>query len=136
MPQRPVTESFGGVMCTVSGELELDAICPDTVDPVELLEEVEMEPLAAELAVGDAVDPRRFQLRDHLGDRRVLDAAQLGVVDLAARPAAAGDVDRGRAQQAADVIGSERWCDLRHGRPFGTGTGEADRRSVSRRVRG
>ncbi len=71
-----------------------------------------MEPLAAELAVGDALDPRRLELRDHLGNRRVLDAAQFRVVDLAARPAAAGDVDRGRAQQAPDVIGSERWCDL------------------------
>ena len=71
-----------------------------------------MEPLAPELAVGDALDPGRLELRDHLGDRRVLDAAQFGVVDLAARPASAGDVDRGRAEQAPDVIGSERWCDL------------------------
>ena len=29
----PVTEIFGGVMCTVSREFELDSIMPDTVTP-------------------------------------------------------------------------------------------------------
>ncbi len=57
-------------------------------DAVELLEEVEVEPRSPELAVGDAPDPGGFELGDHVGDGRILDRAQLGVVDLADRVAA------------------------------------------------
>ena len=83
-------------------------------DAVELAQEVEMEPLASKLTVGDASDAGRLELHDHLGDRGVLDAAQLGVVDFPARSASPCDMDRGRAQEAADMIGPERRCDLRH----------------------
>ena len=46
-------------------------------DAVELLEEVEVEPRPAELAVGDAAHPERLDLADGSGDRLVLHGAQL-----------------------------------------------------------
>ena len=45
---------------------------------VELLEEVEVEPGAAELTVGDRPHPGVLELAHGIGDRRILDGAQLG----------------------------------------------------------
>ena len=74
-----------------------------------------MEPLAPELAVGDRTDAGAGELRDHRRDLAVLDLAQAGGVELAAAVlGTARVVDRRRAQQAADVVGSERGIDLRH----------------------
>ena len=52
--------------------------CPVTVDAVELLEEVEVEPGPAELAVGDAAHAERLEPRDGGGDGLVLHGSQLG----------------------------------------------------------
>ena len=47
-------------------------------DAVELLQEVEVEPRPPELAIGDAAHAEPFDLAHGVGDRRVLDLAQLG----------------------------------------------------------
>jgi hypothetical protein len=80
-----------------------------------LLQEVEVEPLASELAVGDALDPGRLELWNHLGDGGVLDCTQLYVVDLPSRATRPRGMDCRGPQEAPDVIRSEWWCDLRHG---------------------
>ena len=76
---------------------------------IEPLEEVDVEEGAAELAVGDALEPDLLLLAHRLGDALVLDRAQL--VRAGSRPRA----PRARLeqplgpQQAADVVGAERW---------------------------
>jgi hypothetical protein len=54
--------------------------------------------------------------RHHLADRVVLDGPQLVVVDLPGGVILAGLEQRLRPQQAADMIGAERWLGTcRHG---------------------
>ncbi len=50
------------------------------LDAGELLEEVEMEPRAPKLAVGDAAHPDGLDLADRVGDGVVLDAPLLAAV--------------------------------------------------------
>jgi hypothetical protein len=83
-------------------------------DAAELLEEIEVEPLATELTVGDRSDSCRRQLRDHGCDLAILDLAQREGVELAGPEIGAGGVDRRCAQEAAHVVGPERGVDLRH----------------------
>ena len=64
-------------MCTVVGRIGAGRDVAGDRDAVELLEEVEVEPGAPELAVGDAAHPQRLQLAHGSGDRLVLDGAQL-----------------------------------------------------------
>jgi hypothetical protein len=73
----------------------------------ELFQEVDVEVGAAELAVGDGLQPHvGLELHD-LGDRAVLDLAQLGGRDLALGLLLARLQQVGRAQEAADVVGAE-----------------------------
>ena len=58
------------------------------LDPVELEQEVGVEEVAAELAVGDRLEAEAFLPLDQLGDRLVLDGAQLGIIDVARARAA------------------------------------------------
>ena len=74
----------------------------------ELVDEVHVPGRAAELAVGDVLQADVLLQRDDVADRRVLDRAQLVVVDAAGRVVLAGLEQLGRAQQAADVVGPER----------------------------
>ena len=69
-------------------------------DAVELLEEVEVEPCPAELAVGHRSHPDRLQLPHGVGDRLVLDGAQLVGADRspAARSARAAWTASGRSR--------------------------------------
>ena len=63
---------------------------------------------AAELAVGDGLEADVLLHPDARADRLVLDGVQLGRVDGAERELGAGVQQLGRAEQAADVVGTER----------------------------
>ena len=82
----------------------------DLLDPVQRVDEVHVPRGAAKLAVGDASAARpRAGARSRRGSPRPRPSRSASRVD--ARPAlnsAAGAGQLGRAQQAADVVGSER----------------------------
>src|SRR5262245_57497532 len=89
--------------------LERDALLHDVaLGAVEAPEEVEMPPGAAELAVGDRLQPGLLLLLDHALDLAVLDRLQLGRVDRALGVLLASFLDRGGAEQAADMVGTKR----------------------------
>ena len=73
----------------------------------QLLQKVDVEVGAAELAVGDALQADIFLELDDLGDRLVFDFAQPFGRDLAVRMLFAGFEQDLGAQEAADVIGAE-----------------------------
>ncbi len=83
------------------------------LDAVEAPEEIEMPPGAAEFAVGDRLQADRFLLLDDALDLAVFDRLERGGVDLALGVLLARLLQRGRAQQAADMIGAERRLVLR-----------------------
>jgi hypothetical protein len=78
------------------------------LDAGKLRQEIRMEERAPELAVGDAAKPQVFLVADDLADRLVLDATQPGGVDAAGRAVLARLQERRRAEQAADMVGTER----------------------------
>ena len=74
-----------------------------------------MPGLPAHLAVGDALEPDPFLQGDRVADGRVLGSAEGvggGVSGLALE---AQRLQRGRTQEAADMIGAERRPRVRHG---------------------
>ena len=77
------------------------------LDAVETPEEIEMPPGAAEFAVGDRLQADLFLLLDDALDLAVLDRLQRGSVDFAFGALLARLLQRGRTQQAADMIGAE-----------------------------
>ncbi len=104
-PTLPVTVAIGG--CS-SVPPNFSARDRDDRDAVELAQEVDMPPVAAHLAVGDGPKPDRLLPGDDGADAVVLDLAQR----IGGRPAlleeSARFGERRGAEQAADVIGSER----------------------------
>ena len=89
--------------------LERDALLHHVaLGAVQAPQEVEMPPGAAELAVGDRRKPDLLLLLDDALDLAVLDRLEVGGSDLALGALLARLLQRGRAQQAADVIGAER----------------------------
>src|SRR6266850_601583 len=72
-------------------------------DAVEAGEEVDVPERAAELAIGDRLEAGGFLHRDRFADAVVLDLPELWGFFRA------GLLQRGRAQQAADVVGAKRW---------------------------
>src|SRR5581483_1179857 len=78
------------------------------LDAVKAVDEVDVPPVAAELAVGDRLQPDRLLERDRLADALVLDRAQRGRVDLALLRLCARGMELLRAQQAADMIRPKR----------------------------
>lgn len=92
---------MGGGVCALHVALELDA--------GEALQEVDVEPGAAELAVCDGPQARGELAADGGGDMCVFDGAKVGVVS------ASGGEDGGRAEERADVVGAvDAWRE-RHG---------------------
>jgi hypothetical protein len=75
------------------------------VHAIEALQEVDVPPVPAELAVGRRLQADRFLLRDCVADAAVLDFAQRGAVDLSALGCRTGLAQLLRPQQAPDVIG-------------------------------
>src|SRR5690606_3033948 len=79
-------------------------------DARQALEEVDVEEGAAELAVGDALQPHVLLALHHPADAVVLDRAQPVVVERAGRMPLARLDEAPGAQEAADVVGPERRC--------------------------
>ena len=102
---RPVTVGVGGISSTPWNLSVVEALRPMPSKPEE---EVEVPPIAPELAVGDRLEADRLLLRDRLPDASILDLRERRSGELAAprfRPCLA---QLGRAEQAADVVGAER----------------------------
>ena len=79
------------------------------VDALELVDEVHVPRRATELAVGRGAHAR-FALEGHrVADRRVLGRPQSCVVEMSSPVPGPRIEQRGRSQQAADVVGTERW---------------------------
>ncbi len=78
------------------------------VDAVEAPEEIEMPPGAAEFAVGDRLQADVLLLFDDAFDLAILDRFQRIGIDFAFGAPLARFFQRGRSQQAADMIGAER----------------------------
>ena len=76
----------------------------------QLLEEIDVEVRAPKFAVGDGRKADVLLHLHDLGDRAVLDGAELRRRDLAARLLLARLEQILRAQEAADVIGAKRRC--------------------------
>src|SRR5262249_39416577 len=89
--------------------LERDALLHHVaLGAVEAPEEVEVPPGATELAIGDGLEPHLLLLLDHAFDLAVLERLERRRVDLALGVLFARLLERGRTQQAADVVGAER----------------------------
>ena len=87
-------------------------------DAAEARDEVGVPLGAAELAVGGRAQPGRLLHRDRVPDRVVLGLGELGRGDGPGRAVGPGAEQRGRAEQAPDVVGAERRCGTgRHGPP-------------------
>src|SRR5262249_43267114 len=88
---------------------ELDALLGlVNLDAVEHAEKIEVPPGAAELAVARPPKAELFLLLDALLDLPVLDRLELGGADGALFALGARFLERRRAQEAADMVGTER----------------------------
>ncbi len=67
-----------------------------------------MEEIAAELAVGDRLEPESLLPFDEVGDRRILDRAQGRIIDIVRGAVLARLDDGARTQEGADVVGAGR----------------------------
>ena len=98
------------------GAVELRGDAAARLDPAELLEEVDVEVGAAELAVRDTAQPEVFLELHDVANRGVFHRAQLRARDRAALRLLACVQQFLRPEKAADVIGAKRWASaLRHG---------------------
>src|SRR5215475_789661 len=96
--------SFGPRLDT----MKLDAVRQrDLLAASEPPAEVEMPPGAAILAIGRELQPDLLLLLDDAFDLAILDRLELGGRDLALSSLGARALDRGRAQDGADMIGTE-----------------------------
>ena len=75
---------------------------------LELLQEVDMEEGAAELAVGDALEPELLLPANGIADAIVLDLAKGRGLQLAFKEAIARIGQPARAQKAANLVSAER----------------------------
>ena len=106
------------------------------LDAVEAGEEVEVPPVATELAVGDRSESDAELLLDDVADRVVLDRRQLACWELAVAPALTDLGEVARTQQAADMVGASRQGRHHYLRGRGLGrTGAARLMGCSRRWR-
>ena len=77
--------------------LKLDAVVGlHHLDAVQPSEEIEVPPGAAELPVGDSLQPHLFLFAHHVADRVVFDLSQLGIPDSPFRPRGPGLLQRRR----------------------------------------
>ena len=90
----------------VRGPAELQPRIRVNRDAVELRQEIEMPPVAAELAVGDRPQAERFLACDSVADRAFLELPQALPGEVPRPPLAAGARKLHRAQKAADVVGA------------------------------
>src|SRR5467141_961589 len=78
------------------------------LDAVEAVDEVDVPPVAAELAVGDRLQADVLLQLDGFLDALVFHGTQRRMIDLALPVPGARGMECLRAQQAADVVGAER----------------------------
>jgi hypothetical protein len=76
--------------------------------PIQLRQEIDVEIAAAKLPIGNAAQAQILLVLHDLADRAVLDLAQRGGRDGTPRGLRARVEQKFRAQEAADVIGTER----------------------------
>src|SRR5262245_27825118 len=89
--------------------LELDAVVEFIdLDAVQHAEEIEVPPRAAELAVGGELEADLFLLSDHVADLAIFHRLERLGGDLALLLLGARLVNRGRTQETAYMIGTER----------------------------
>jgi hypothetical protein len=93
-------------------ERHLDRVVLDLLDAAELVDEVHVPRLAAQLAVGRGLQPDLALPPDVRLDGGVLDLRELRGRDVAGRELVAGLEHLFRAQEAADVVGSEGRTDV------------------------
>ena len=111
--------------------VELDAVVEHhALAALELPEEVEMPPGAAELAVGGELQADLLLLPDDLPDLLVLDRFELVGRDLALLALGARVLERRGAQQAADFVGARR----ARSRPTSSKPVEAEIKKIIRRA--
>ena len=95
----------------LDSSLEGDAVIgAERFHSVEPFEKIEMPHGAAEFPICRAAQSGLRLSGDDALDRGILSGAQLGGGDFAARTPGSRILQGGRAEQAADVIGAERWC--------------------------
>src|SRR2546426_8981516 len=92
----------------LAGAMEGGELVLGQLDAVEAVDEVDVPPVATELAVGDRLQADVFLQLDGLPDAFVFHGAQRRTVDLALLVPGARGMECLRAQQAADVVGAER----------------------------
>jgi hypothetical protein len=95
------------VVLVLAVERDPDRVVVDLRDPAELVDEVHVPRLAAQLAVGSGLQADLALHPDDVPDRRVLDLRKLLCRDLACGELVTGLEYLLRAQQAADVVGAE-----------------------------
>ena len=78
------------------------------LDAVELEQEIGMEEIAAEFAVGHGLEAEIFLPLDKFGDGRVLDRAQFGIIDIARGAVLSGLDHAARTEERADMVGAGR----------------------------
>src|SRR5262249_47178805 len=89
--------------------LELDAVVELVdLDALQHAEEVEVPPRAAVLAIGRELETDVLLLLDDLVDLAVLDRLEVSFAELARLVLGTRVLDRGRAQDAADMVGTVR----------------------------
>ena len=86
---------------------ERDAPAAELVESLERVDQVSVERIAAELAVGDDVEAGGLLQRDGLGDRAILDRLELRVGERAGGASLLRVEQVGGPQQAADDVASE-----------------------------
>jgi hypothetical protein len=77
-------------------------------DAIQSPQEIEMPPRPAKFAIGDRRQTGGFLLFDDIFDLAVLDRFELIGADFTFSSALARLLERGRPQQAADMIGAKR----------------------------
>ena len=93
----------------------------------EPAKEIEMPPGAAKLAIGGELEPDLLLLFNRVFDLAIFDRAQRLGGDFVARALLARRLERGRAQQAADVIGAKWRAGALHFRLLGAAQQEVVR---------
>jgi hypothetical protein len=114
----PVTPATGG--CSSTAESALVGHGSDG-DTVELPQKIDVPVIAAQLAVRDGAQPDRLLLLDNVANAIVFDTPQPVHGQRALLELRAGARENRRTQQAADLVGAERWLHRVGGR-FGTRT--------------
>ena len=104
-------------------------------DALQPLQEVDVKERAAELAVGDALQPDRFLFPNHITDGFVFDPAELLLRDFTALASRARVFQMLGPEQTADVLGAKGRVQQGHWAPPGAGGAASYQELDGRRAR-